>query len=128
VPGRQGFPKKSEQKSLVKKFFEEGGELPAQPWGRDMPSAAKAAMAKAFKSKTQGEQKELVEASKGELLESARAVSKLKGEIEKAGGTEVTALQQQLAAAQKELAEARGRAKAFETMYNNLLNKTEKKG
>jgi hypothetical protein len=128
IKGRQGFPKKAEQKSLVKQFFEEGGELPAQPWGRDMPSAAKAAMAKAFKAKSRGEQKALVDASKDELLSSAREVSRLKGELAGATGAQVATLKRELAEARRELETARGRAKVFETMYNNLLNKTERKG
>jgi hypothetical protein len=47
VPGRQGFPRKEEQKKLVREFFESGETLPAAPWGRDAVSDVRHALASA---------------------------------------------------------------------------------
>lgn len=44
IPGRQGFPKKAEQKQLAREFFESGEKLPAAPWGRDAVADVKHAL------------------------------------------------------------------------------------
>jgi hypothetical protein len=117
IPGRQGFPKKEEQKKLVREFFESGETLPAAPWGRDAVSDVKHALASAH--------------ARGKAV-SAQDASAIENAAKKASKAADEARELQLFAeaspnGTKELsarlAKAETEAKHWEQQYNMLWRK-----
>ncbi|AHB50323.1 hypothetical protein W911_14330 [Hyphomicrobium nitrativorans NL23] len=126
IPGRQGFPSKSEQEQLAREFFRAGGEMPAAPWGHTLHSATEdvrrilgEAHAAGKKVSKQAQEAAGNAAKKADAAAKELATLRQKAELADARGGSLDSLRRQLQAAEK-------KAKFYEGEYRNVLDRLEK--
>jgi hypothetical protein len=114
IPGRQGFPKKSEQEALAKQFE---GELPAAPWGRSAVDDIRHALAQvvAAGGKVSKQAKEAAENAAKKSDDAAKELEdlRLKASVAEGRGERILSLRKQLEAAEK-------KAKFYEDQFNKI--------
>lgn len=120
IPGRQGFPSKSEQEQLAREFFRAGGEMPAAPWGHTLHSATEDVRRILGEAHAAGRKvsRQAQEAAEKAAKKSDDAAKELADLRQKAGLAD--ARSEAMGRLRKQLEAAEKKAKFYEDEFNKI--------